>query len=216
MKGQPTVYVVDDDQEVRESLNLLIQSIGLKVECHASAEEFLDRYEDCPGPPRCLVLDIRMPGLSGLDLQERLLADKIHIPIVVITGYGDVSMAVRAMDAGAVDFIEKPFSHQQLLTRVQEAIDRDAQYRRDQFQRNDAQTRLETLSQRELHVMELMVAGRHSKQIGYELNISDKTVAKHRMKIFDKMNVDSVASLAYLAFKFALTPSRPSLQTEFP
>jgi FixJ family two-component response regulator len=207
---------VDDDQEVRESLNLLIRSIGLNVKSYVSAEEFLDRYEDCPGPPRCLILDIRMPGLSGLDLQERLLADNIRIPIVVITGYGDVSMAVRAMDAGAVDFIEKPFSRQQLLTRVQEAIDRDAQYRRDQYQRNDALARLKTLSPRELNVMELMVAGRQSKQIGYELSISEKTVAKHRMKVFSKMNVDSVASLAYLTFKFALTPSKPSLQTEFP
>ena len=214
MKDQPTVHVVDDDQEVRESLNLLIRSIGLNVKSYASAEEFIEKYEDFPGPPRCLVLDIRMPGLSGLGLQGRLLADKIHIPIVVITGYGDVSMAVQAMDAGAVDFIEKPFSQQQLLTRVQEAIDRDAQYRRDQYQRNDALTRLETLSERELHVMELMVSGRHSKQIGYELNISEKTVAKHRTKIFDKMNVDNVASLAYLAFKFSLTPSKPSLQTE--
>ena len=215
MNDEPTVYIVDDDQEVRESLNLLIRSIGLNVESYASAEEFLDRYEDCPGPPRCLVLDIRMPGLSGLDLQERLLADNIYIPIVVITGYGDVSMAVQAMDAGAVDFIEKPFSRQQLLTRVQEAIDRDIQYRRDQFQRNDALSRLETLSQRELRVMELMVAGQHTKQIGYELSISEKTVAKHRLKVFTKMNVDSVASLAYLAFKFSLTPSKPSLQTEF-
>ena len=166
MKGKPTVYVVDDDQEVRESLNLLIRSIGLHVESYSSAEDFLDKYDDCPGPPRCLVLDIRMPGLSGLGLQERLVADNIHIPIVVITGYGDVSMAVQAMDAGAVDFIEKPFSRQQLLTRVQEAIDRDAQYRRDQLLRNDAISRLGTLSERELHVMELMIAGRHAKQIG--------------------------------------------------
>ena len=211
MKGQPTVHVVDDDQQVRESLDLLIHSVGLDVKSYASAEEFLDKYENIPGSPRCMVLDIRMPGLSGLGLQERLIADNIVIPIVVITGYGDIAMAVQAMEAGAIDFIEKPFSRQQLLSRVQEAIDRDAQYRRDQFQRSDALARLKTLSERELLVMELIVAGKHSKQIGYELNISEKTVAKHRTRIFNKMNVDSVASLAYLAFKYTLTEKKPQL-----
>ncbi len=215
MKDQPTVHVVDDDREVRESLNLLIQSIGLNVNSYASAEEFLDRYEDSAGPPRCLVLDVRMPGLSGLGLQGRLRAENISIPIVVITGYGDVSMAVQAMDAGAVDFIEKPFSRQQLLSRVQEAIDRDAQFRHNQLLRSDVLSRMETLSGRERSVMELMVAGKHSKQIGFELHISEKTVAKHRVKVFSKMNVDSVAALAYLSFKFALTPIKPTLQTEF-
>lgn len=214
MRGQPTVHVVDDDQQVRESLDLLIRSIGLDVKSYASAEEFLHGYENIPGPPRCMMLDIRMPGLSGLGLQERLIADNIVIPIVVITGYGDVSMAVQAMEAGAVDFIEKPFSRQQLLSRVQEAIDRDAQYRRDQFQRSDALSRLKTLSERELLVMELIVAGKHSKQIGYELNISEKTVAKHRTRIFNKMNVDSVASLAYLAFKYALTKRKPPMPSK--
>lgn len=216
MNGQPTVHIVDDDPEVRESLNLLVRSIGLNVQSYASAEEFLDRYDDAPGSPRCMVLDIRMPGLSGLGLQERLQTEKISIPIVVITGYGDVSMAVQAMDAGAVDFIEKPFSRQQLLSRVREAIDRDAVFRRNQFLRNDALARMETLSERERSVMELMVVGKHSKQIGFELNITDKTVAKHRVKVFSKMNVDSVAALAYLAFKFALTPNTPPLQVEEP
>jgi len=216
MNGQPTVHVVDDDPQVRESLNLLVRSIGLNVESYASAEEFLDRYEDSLGLPRCMVLDVRMPGLSGLGLQERLQAEKISIPIVVITGYGDVSMAVQAMDAGAVDFIEKPFSRQQLLSRVQEAIDRDAQFRRNQFQRSDALARMETLSEREREVMELMVAGKHSKQIGFVLKITDKTVAKHRVKVFKKMNVDNVAALAYLAFKFSLTPTKPTLRVEEP
>lgn len=214
MKDQPTVHVVDDDQEVRESLNLLFRSIGLNVTSYASAEEFLDRYDDCPGPPRCLVLDIRMPGLSGLGLQERLQTERNSIPIVVITGYGEVSMAVQAMDAGAVDFIEKPFSRQQLLSRVQEALDRDAQFRRNQSLRGEAFSRMETLSQRERNVMELLVAGKHSKQIGLELHISEKTVAKHRVKVFSKMNIDSVAALAYLAFKFSLTPSKPAIQAE--
>lgn len=211
MKGQPTVHVVDDDQQVRESLDLLIHSVGLDVKSYASAEEFLDKYENIPGSPRCMVLDIRMPGLSGLGLQERLIADNIVIPIVVITGYGDIAMAVQAMEAGAIDFIEKPFSRQQLLSRVQEAIDRDAQHRRDQFQRSDALARWQTLSEREQLVMELIVAGKHSKQIGYELNISEKTVAKHRTRIFNKMNVDSVASLAYLAFKYTLTEKKQQL-----
>lgn len=215
MNDQPTVHIVDDDPQVRESLNLLFCSIGLNVEPYTSAEEFLDRYKDDTGLPRCLVLDIRMPGLSGLGLQERLQSANISIQTIIITGYGDVSMAVQAMNAGAVDFIEKPFSHQQLLSRVQEALDRDAEFRRNQLQRSVAVSRMATLSVRERDVMELLVAGKHSKQIGFELHISEKTVAKHRVRVFSKMNVDNVAALAYIAFKFTLTASKPTLRTEF-
>jgi len=196
----PTVYVVDDDPQVRESLRLLMRSIGLRTEVFGSAEDFLEAYADGAGPPRCLVLDVRMPGMSGLGLQEKLLAAGIQIPIIMITGYGDVSMAVKAMGAGAVDFIEKPFSRQALLTRVQEAIDRDAGRRHRETQRADMAERLTSLSHREREVMGLLIAGNHSKQIASKLNIGEKTVAKHRARVFEKMRIDGVAALVHLAY----------------
>jgi two-component system response regulator FixJ len=198
MPAQPTVYVVDDDPQVRESLTLLMNSVGLNVEAFASAEEFLTHYRDDPGPPRCLVTDVRMPGLSGLGLQERLAAQGIKIPIIMITGYGNVPMAVQAMSAGACDFIEKPFSRQTLLMRVQEAIDRDAQHRAEQLRRAQVNAKLATLSQREREVMDLIVGGDNSKHIASKLAISEKTVAKHRAKVFMKMEVDSIAALVCL------------------
>jgi two-component system, LuxR family, response regulator FixJ len=200
MVNQPTVYIVDDDPQVRESLNLLMRGVGFNTEVYDSAEGFLDAYENLPGPPRCLILDVRMPGLSGLGLQEKLIESGIRLPTIVITGYGDVSMAVKAMGAGALDFIEKPFSRQALLTRVQEAIDRDAAVRRQQAQRADVTTRLESLSHREREVMDLLIAGNHSKQIATKLNIGEKTVAKHRARVFEKMRIDSVAALVHLAY----------------
>jgi FixJ family two-component response regulator len=207
----PTVYVVDDDPQVRESLKLLMRSVGFRTEVFGSAEDFLESYRDDGGPPRCLVLDVRMPGMSGLGLQEKLVAARIDIPIIMITGYGDVSMAVKAMGAGAVDFIEKPFSRQALLTRVQEAIDRDAGRRhRDTQQANVAQ-RLASLSHREREVMNLLIAGDHSKQIAAKLNIGEKTVAKHRARVFEKMRIDSVAGLVHLAYTCGLIPSTPRL-----
>lgn len=198
MPTQPTVYVVDDDPQVRESLTLLMNSVGLNVESFACAEEFLETYRDEVGPPRCLIVDVRMPGLSGLGLQERLSAQGMKIPIIMITGYGNVPMAVQAMSAGACDFIEKPFSRQTLLMRVQEAIDRDAQHRTEQVRRSHVSARLATLSQREREVMNLIVGGDNSKHIASKLEISEKTVAKHRAKVFQKMEVDSIAALVCL------------------
>lgn len=199
MPAQPIVYIVDDDPQVRESLSLLMSSVGLCAEAYSSAEEFLEKYHDDPGPPRCLVLDVRMPGLSGLGLQDKLAGQGIKIPIIIITGYGNVPMAVQAMSAGACDFIEKPFSRQTLLMRVQEAIDRDAQYRTDQVRRGQVAAKLATLSQREREVMDLLVSGGNSKHIASKLEISEKTVAKHRAKVFQKMEVDSIAALVCLA-----------------
>ena len=206
----PTVYVVDDDPQVRESLKLLMRSVGLRTEVFGSAENFLEAYEDDDGPPRCLVLDVRMPGMSGLGLQEKLVAARIKIPIIMITGYGDVSMAVKAMGAGAVDFIEKPFSRQALLTRVQEAIDRDASRRHRENQRSDITERLATLSHREREVMELLISGNHSKQIAAKLQIGEKTVAKHRARVFEKMRIDSVAGLVHLAYTSGLIADIPA------
>ncbi len=193
--SQPTVYVVDDDPQVRESLNLLMASMGLHVETFASAEDFLQQYRDEPGPPRCLILDVRMPGMSGLGLQECLGKNGARLPIIIITGYGNVPMAVQAMTNGAADFIEKPFSRQALLMRVQEAIDRDAQYRIAQSRRQAIAQRVATLSHREREVMDLLVHGDNSKHIASKLEISEKTVAKHRAKVFQKMEVESVAAL---------------------
>jgi len=200
----PTVYVVDDDPQIRESLKLLMRGVGLRTEVFGSAEDFLEAFEDDAGPPRCLVLDVRMPGMSGLGLQEKLAAARIKIPVIMITGYGDVSMAVKAMGAGAVDFIEKPFSRQTLLTRVQEAIDQDAARRHRETQRSNVSERLASLSHREREVMDLLIAGHHSKQIAAKLNIGEKTVAKHRARVFEKMRIDSVAGLVHLAYTSGL------------
>jgi FixJ family two-component response regulator len=200
MTSKPTVYVVDDDPQVRESLELLARSAGLNAETYPSAEEFLDDYTDSPGAPRCLVVDIRMPGLSGLGLQERLAAEGIRIPTVIITGYGSVTMAVQAMRAGAVYFLEKPVNRQALLERIHEAIDQDAVARHEQARRADVEVRLAALSRREREVMGLLVVGRHAKQIAAELKISEKTVAKHRAKVFEKMGVDSIAELVQLSW----------------
>ena len=207
----PTVYVVDDDPQVRESLKLLMRSVGLRTEVFGSAEDFLEAYEDDSGPPRCLVLDVRMPGMSGLGLQEKLVAASVKIPIIMITGYGDVSMAVKAMGAGAVDFIEKPFSRQALLTRVQEAIDRDAGRRHQETQQSNMADRLASLSHREREVMNLLIAGNHSKQIASKLKIGEKTVAKHRARVFEKMRIDSAAALVHLAYTCGLITTDASV-----
>jgi two-component system, LuxR family, response regulator FixJ len=201
MVTQPTVYVVDDDPQVRESLTLLMHSMGLNVEAYGSAEEFLEHYDDNPGAPRCLVLDVRMPGLSGLGLQEKLNKDGKTVPVIMITGYGNVPMAVQAMSAGATDFIEKPFSRQTLMMRVQEAMDRDARQRTEQTHKAEIACRVATLSQREREVMDLLVSGNNSKHIASKLEISEKTVAKHRAKVFQKMRVDSVAALVTLVLR---------------
>jgi two-component system response regulator FixJ len=199
---QPTVYIVDDDLQVRESLELFVRSVGLNVETFASAEDFLDRYVDSPGPPRCLVVDVRMPGLSGLGLQEKLASEGIQIPMIIITGYGNVPMAVQAMRAGAVYFLEKPVNRQVLFERVQEAIDRDAVARQDQARQKNVAKRLDALSPREREVLDLLVVGKNAKQIASRMNISEKTVAKHRAKVFEKMRVDSIAELVQLSWFF--------------
>ena len=198
MLTQPTVYVVDDDPQVRESLTVLINSMGLGVEAYGSAEDFLEHFSDEPGPPRCLILDVRMPGLSGIGVQEKLRSDGAKMPVILITAYGNVPLAVQAMLGGAADFIEKPFSRQTLMVRVQEAIDRDAQHRATQVKRGEIRGRLAMLSQREREVMDLLITGENSKHIASKLQISEKTVAKHRAKVFQKMHVDSVAALVCL------------------
>ena len=196
VRSEPTVFVVDDDPSIRESLRWLIESVGLRVQTSATAQEFLDRYDaDTPG---CLVLDVRMPGISGLDLQAELSSRKISIPIIIITGHAEVPVAVSALKAGAMDFIEKPFSDQLLLDRVRRAIEADTEARRVHGERAAVSVRLDTLTPREREVMELVIAGKANKVIAAELGLSPKTVEVHRANVMKKMQVDSLADLVRL------------------
>jgi len=188
-----TVYIVDDDAAVRQSLSLLMRSMKLEVATFASAQDFLAAcVDDLCG---CLVLDIRMPGMSGLDLQTELGRRRVALPIIFITGHGDVGMAVRAMKAGAVDFIEKPFSDQQLLDRIQQALAQCRAGRSARAARATIEARLTTLSPREREVMQRIVIGQANKVIALELGLSERTVEIHRAKVMSKMAVRSVAEL---------------------
>jgi two-component system, LuxR family, response regulator FixJ len=190
-----TVYVVDDDPELRESLTLMVRSMGLNVEAYPSAEAFLDGYQDSPDSPKCMVLDVRMPGLSGLGLQQMLAADGDGMPIIMISGCADIPMAVKAMSAGALDFLEKPVSCRTLSTRIREAIDCCVRQQRDTNRKNERTKQIEKLSSRQREVLDLLVAGERSKQIARQLGIGEKTVAKHRASVLEKMQVDSVVDL---------------------
>ncbi|MEW6249155.1 MAG: response regulator transcription factor [Planctomycetota bacterium] len=192
----PTVFVVDDDQALCESLQWLLESVGLAVRTFPSAEQFLAAYD--PADPGCLVLDIRMPGMNGLDLQNRLGGRGITLPVIVITGHGDVPLAVRALRAGAVDFLEKPVHDQLLLQRIRAALERDAATRREQERRSGTAARLAHLTPREREVLELVVAGRANKQIAAELGVTQKTVEVHRKRVMQKMGVRSAVALTRL------------------
>lgn len=193
MKTEPTVFVVDDDPAVREALRFRLRSAGMNVETCGGAQEFLDTYD--PAQPGCLVLDVRMPGMSGLDLQDALAEQGIKLPVIIITGHGDIPMAVQAMRAGAVDFLEKPFREQELLHRIHQAVEQDTRARQDRAAKAEITARLASLTPREGQVLDLVVAGRPNKAIAGELGLSHKTVEFHRAKIMDKMRADSVAEL---------------------
>lgn len=197
MASEPTVFVVDDDPDLRAVLSNLIASVGLAVETFSSAQEFLDRYD--PSRAGCLVLDVRMPGQSGLDLQRELARRDATLPVIIITGFAEVHLAVRALKGGAIDFIEKPFSNQVLLDRIEEAIRRDRQARQEKERRGRFAERLATLTPREREVMERVVAGKPNKVIATELGLSLKTVEGHRAHVMEKMQVDSLAELVRLA-----------------
>ncbi len=197
MYAEPTVFVVDDDQAMRSSLSRLMQSVGLRVEAYASATEFLNAFDS--RAPGCLVLDIRMPGMNGLDLQERLAADGIRIPVIIISAHGDVESAVRAMKCGAVDFVKKPYKGKVLLARIREALELDARIRREEARRADVVARLARLTPREREVMALLVLGKSAKQIAFELGLSRKTVDVHRSHVMSKMQIDSVVELVALS-----------------
>lgn len=201
----PTVFVVDDDAAVRKGLERLLKSAGFRSEGCASAEEFLDRWERNPAPG-CVLLDIQMPGLDGLQLQQKLQACAVSIPIIFITGHGDIPSSVSAMKAGAVDFFPKPIRDEDLLRAVHEAIQRDRKERSERAERDAVAKRFHTLTPREREVMALVVRGMLNKQIAFALGASEKTVKIHRGRVMEKMKVSSVADLVRTAEKMETTP----------
>ena len=202
-EAQATVFIVDDDDGMRQSLKNLIGSVGLQVKVFASAQEFLrSKLTDVPG---CLVLDVRLPGLSGLDLQKRMADAGIDIPIIFITGHGDIPMTVRAMKAGAVEFLTKPFRDQDLLDAIQQALERDRAARAQRAEIEELRARLESLTPREQQVMRLVVAGLLNKQIAGELGTSETTVKIQRHQVMEKMGADSLAELVRMADRLGVT-----------
>jgi RNA polymerase sigma factor (sigma-70 family) len=196
---EASVFIVDDDPLIRNALEQLIKSVGLKPSTYSSAQEFLEN--DFPDEPCCLILDIRMPGLSGLDLQDELAKKGLIIPIIFITGHGTVPMSVRAMKAGAVDFLQKPFEDQALLDAINKAVDQNRQTRMDQAEMREIKRRVESLTPREHEVLVLVTAGMLNKQIAYHLKMSENTVKTHRAKIMKKMKVESLADLVRITEK---------------
>jgi RNA polymerase sigma factor (sigma-70 family) len=197
MSRELTVFVVDDDQAMRNSLKWLIESVGMQVETFDSAQAFLDAYYPARGG--CLLVDVRMPGMSGLELQAYLRRREIGIPVIIITGHGDVSMAVKAMKVGAVDFIEKPFDDEELLNSIRNALQHDQKQRVLRAQRDDISARVAELTPREHEVMTLVTDGKSNKEIAVELGVSAKTVEVHRARMMDKMRADSLAELVRMA-----------------
>ena len=189
----PRVHVVDDDEAVRSSLRFLIRSVGLQAQVYDSAQEFLKSYD--PRQPGCLLLDVRMPGMSGLELQQELNRRGATLPVIFITGHGDVPMAVEAMQCGAFDFLQKPFRDQDLLDRVQRAMARDAETRGRLAARAEIRSRLATLTPRELEVMKLVTSGKANKVVGADLGVSQRTVEIHRAHVMEKMAASSLAEL---------------------
>ncbi len=200
MKEKPaTVFVVDDDEAVRTSLRLLLKSVGLPVETFASAQEFLDQFD--PDRAGCLVLDIRMPGMSGLELQQHLNDRHSIMPVVFITGHGDVPMAVEAMQAGAVDFIQKPFRDQDLIDRINRALEKDREMRSELRERDEIRRRMSQLTPREREVLELVTQGKANKVIAGDLNVSQRTVEIHRARVMEKMGANSLAHLVRMVIE---------------
>jgi FixJ family two-component response regulator len=198
----PIVFVVDDDKAVRKSLERLIKSVGLTVEAFSSAREFLER--DPSDGPSCLVLDVRMPGLSGLDLQKELGKMDYTIPIIFITGYGDIPMSVQTIKRGAIDFLTKPINDQDLLDAIHRAIEQDKRIRGEQYEIETIKQRVDSLTPREREVFSLVVTGMLNKQIAHDLRMSEKTVKTHRSKVMDKMQASSLAELVRLALKVGI------------
>ncbi len=200
------VFVVDDDLSIREAIEILVKLAGLRVETFGTAQEFLrSKRPDLPG---CVVLDVELPGLSGLDLQRELTAHGIKLPIIFITGYGDIPMSVRAMKAGALEFLTKPFRDQDLLDAIQQALERDRAARRHSREIAELREHFDALTSREREVMSLVVAGWLNKQIGFELGISEITVKIHRGRVMNKMGAQSLAELVRMTERLELPTAK--------
>jgi FixJ family two-component response regulator len=203
---QATVFVIDDDPSVRKSLSRLLRSAGHGVEAFSSAEEFLAReHFDGIG---CMILDVQMPGLSGMDLQAELIKAETSMPIVFITGYGDIPMSVEAMRKGAVHFLSKPIDDNDLLAAVKEAIEKDRKAKAEQAEIHDIRNRLSLLTPREYEILRYVITGMLNKEIAFALNIAEKTVKIHRGRVIQKLHVDSVAELVRLAEKAGIDPPK--------
>ena len=204
-ENNPRVFIVDGDPSIRKSLDRLIRSAGLAVETFATAHEFLERHSH--KGPSCLVLDVKMPGLNGLELQEKLLSQEYAMPIIFITGHGDIPMTVKAIKKGAIDFLSKPFDDKDLLDAVHEALQTDSKAWTVRDELEDIHRRLKSLTPREYEILTYVINGMLNKQIAYALKISEKTVKVHRGRVMEKMGVDSVAELVRLTEKLDIKPA---------
>lgn len=207
MPPEPTVYIVDDDEAVRDSLAFLVSSVNLPVKAFASADEFLYALE--PAPAGCALIDVRMPGTSGLQLQEALRDRAAKLVVIIVTGHADVPMAIRAMKAGAMDFIEKPFNDQHVLELVSKAMETSARALRNAAESDEIRRRYDTLTSRETEVFQGLIAGRPNKIIAYDLGLSQKTVEIHRAKVMRKMQAKSFAELVAMAGGLEVTKESP-------
>jgi FixJ family two-component response regulator len=205
-EAQSIVFVVDDDAAIRKALDSLIRSVGLQVELFASAQEFLQAKR--PKAPTCLILDIRLKGISGLDFQRKLAEANDPIPIIFISGHADVPMSVRAMKAGAVEFLTKPFRDQELLDAVYHALERDAARRQQEAEIAKLRERYEWLTPREREVLPLVVSGLPNKQIAAEIGTSETTAKVHRAQLMRKMGADSLPDLVRMAEKIGISPTK--------
>jgi FixJ family two-component response regulator len=202
-----TVFVVDDDEAVRNSLRFLLKSVGLTTVTQPSAREFLDSYRQ--SQPGCLVLDVRMPGMSGLELQQQLNLRGATIPVIFITGHGDIPMAVEAMQHGAFDFLQKPFRDQDLIDRIQRALERDARSRTALAQHTRIRERMDSLTPREREVLALMIRGKPNKVMAAELGVSQRTVEIHRARVMEKSGAASLAQLVRMIMDLEADQAKP-------